>query len=205
VCRRRHVRRRRRRPAALDDRSVDGVVCDRRLSETDGIEFLRAVRDDHGDLPFVLRVDREAEEAVDAALDAGVTDCVRARPETIRYDSLAKRLRDGVASHLADRHLRVERAYHRRCFEDCSDRFLDRLDYERGGVDGVEHGSTDDAVTVTLGSLPGGRDVFEVWHSTETGGMGLGLAIVERVAAEHGWSVDATDGSDGGARFEFRR
>jgi hypothetical protein len=154
VCRRRHVRRRRRRPAALDDRSVDGVVCDRRLSETDGIEFLRAVRDDHGDLPFVLR---------------------------------------------------VERAYHRRCFEDCSDRFLDRLDYERGGVDGVEHGSTDDAVTVTLGSLPGGRDVFEVWHSTETGGMGLGLAIVERVAAEHGWSVDATDGSDGGARFEFRR
>ena len=31
---------------------------------------------------------------------------------------------------------------------------------------------------------------------------GLGLRIVQQVAADHGWEVRVTDGTDGGARFE---
>jgi PAS domain S-box-containing protein len=81
--------------------------------------------------------------------------------------------------------------------------------------DSVEHGSTSN-LTVTLGSLPDGfyveddgpglpdDDVFAAGYTTGDEGAGLGLAIVERIAAEHGWSVDAADAEDGGARFEFR-
>jgi signal transduction histidine kinase len=32
-------------------------------------------------------------------------------------------------------------------------------------------------------------------------GTGLGLAIVDAIARGHGWSVEATEGDDGGARI----
>jgi len=80
----------------------------------------------------------------------------------------------------------------------------------------VEHGGTD--VTVTVGELDDGfyveddgpgipekhRDeVFEAGYSTAENGTGFGLSIVQQVAEAHGWTVRATDGSDGGARFEI--
>jgi len=34
-------------------------------------------------------------------------------------------------------------------------------------------------------------------------GTGLGLTIVETIVDAHGWSIDVTEGSDGGARFEI--
>jgi PAS domain S-box-containing protein len=82
---------------------------------------------------------------------------------------------------------------------------------DRGADDGA-------AVTVTVGDLPTGffveddgpgieperrSTVFEAGYSTNTEGTGLGLRIVADVAAEHGWTVDVTGGTDGGARFEF--
>ncbi len=97
--------------------------------------------------------------------------------------------------------------------------------------DAIEHGSTgnrgatdptpEEAVRVRVGSVDGGffvaddgpgipaddRDrVFEAgYSSTETGGgTGLGLTIVERIARAHDWTVLLTEGSLGGARFEFR-
>ena len=81
----------------------------------------------------------------------------------------------------------------------------------------IEHGS--DSVIVCIGRLsetgfyveddgPGipddvREDVFEAGHTSERDGTGLGLAIVKRIAEAHGWEVVVTDGSDGGARFEF--
>ena len=43
--------------------------------------------------------------------------------------------------------------------------------------------------------------VFETGFSTAEGGSGFGLAIVERIAEAHGWTVEAT-AADDGARFE---
>lgn len=81
----------------------------------------------------------------------------------------------------------------------------------------VEHGGED--VTVRVGRAgeeclyieddgPGipadDRDgVFEPGHTSATGGTGFGLTIIKRIAEAHGWNVTITDGSDGGARFEF--
>jgi signal transduction histidine kinase/CheY-like chemotaxis protein len=94
----------------------------------------------------------------------------------------------------------------------------------------VEHGSTSSrpgadgpgdagGTTVRIGPLDGGTGffveddgpgippdehdhVFDEGYSTGDDGSGLGLAIVAKVVDAHGWSVDVTSGSDGGARFE---
>ena len=80
----------------------------------------------------------------------------------------------------------------------------------------VEHGGDD--VTVTVGELDDGfyveddgpgipeerRDeVFSAGYSTSETGTGFGLSIVRQIAEAHGWDVRITDGTDGGARFEF--
>lgn len=48
--------------------------------------------------------------------------------------------------------------------------------------------------------------VFEPGYSlAETGhGTGLGLTIVDQIAQAHGWTVSLSNGSSGGAMFEFR-
>lgn len=96
---------------------------------------------------------------------------------------------------------------------------------------GIEHGSVgtrseaegddgavgDPAVTISVERLPEGFAVsddgpgipeeirgriFESGVTTSENGVGLGLAIVEEIASDHGWSVTVTD-ADPGARFEF--
>lgn len=83
----------------------------------------------------------------------------------------------------------------------------------------VEH--VGPAVTVRGGGLPDGEGFFveddgpgipegerkrvlEAGHTTAENGTGFGLAIVKRVAEAHGWSLDFTEGSTGGARCEVR-
>jgi PAS domain S-box-containing protein len=81
----------------------------------------------------------------------------------------------------------------------------------------IEHGGDD--VTVRVGELSDGlyveddgpgippeeRDlVFESGYTTAEGGTGFGLSIVAEVAEAHDWTVDITEGTDGGARFEIR-
>jgi signal transduction histidine kinase len=80
----------------------------------------------------------------------------------------------------------------------------------------VEHGGDD--VTVTVGELEEGfyieddgpgiptderDDVFDVGYSTQEGGTGFGLRIVERIVDAHDWEINVTDGTEGGARFEI--
>ena len=45
--------------------------------------------------------------------------------------------------------------------------------------------------------------VFDRGFSSSSDGTGFGLSIVETIADAHGWSVEVSAGSDGGARFEF--
>ena len=46
--------------------------------------------------------------------------------------------------------------------------------------------------------------LFEPGESGTAGNTGFGLAIVQEIATAHGWTVAATTGEDGGARFEVR-
>ena len=55
------------------------------------------------------------------------------------------------------------------------------------------------------GIPPGERDaVLEMGYTNSDDGTGIGLGIVTEVATAHGWEVDLTESTDGGARFEFR-
>ncbi|QFU82631.1 hybrid sensor histidine kinase/response regulator [Natronorubrum aibiense] len=101
-----------------------------------------------------------------------------------------------------------------------ADSSVERGSTESAGRSRRDNRPTDDttAVTVTIGALPSGfyvadngpgippdeRDsVFETGYS-RAGGTGFGLAIVERIADAHGWSVTIAESEAGGARFEFR-
>jgi PAS domain S-box-containing protein len=83
----------------------------------------------------------------------------------------------------------------------------------------VEHAGPQ--VSVTVGALDDGagffvaddgpgipederEDVFEMGYSASPDGTGVGLRIVQQVAAAHGWEVDLGESAAGGARFEFR-
>ena len=75
-----------------------------------------------------------------------------------------------------------------------------------------------ESVTVTVGTLPNGfyveddgpgipeekRDkVLKEGIPTREEGTGLGLSIVQSIAEAHTWDLALTEGSEGGARFEF--
>ncbi|RQG86656.1 PAS domain-containing sensor histidine kinase [Natrarchaeobius halalkaliphilus] len=80
----------------------------------------------------------------------------------------------------------------------------------------IEHGGDDVTVTVEThhegvsviddgcGIEPSIRgSLFDVGETTASGNTGLGLHIVSEIVDAHGWQIDVTDGTDGGARFEI--
>jgi len=75
-------------------------------------------------------------------------------------------------------------------------------------------------VTVRIGLLSRGRGffvaddgpgipeaereaVFDHGHTTSSDGTGFGLSIVKSIVEAHGWDIDVTESTDGGARFEI--
>lgn len=96
--------------AALRSESFDCVVSDYEMPETDGIEFLRAVRDDHPELPFVLFTGRGSESVASEAIAAGVTDYLQ-KGGTEAYTILANRVGNAVEARRSAR--RAERHRHR--------------------------------------------------------------------------------------------
>ena len=82
----------------------------------------------------------------------------------------------------------------------------------------IEHGGEDVSITVGESSTgfyvaddgPGIPEnereaVFETGYTTtaDTGGTGLGLAFVQKLAEVYEWDYEVTESADGGARFEF--
>ncbi|WP_280586355.1 ATP-binding protein [Halorubrum sp. Boch-26] len=80
----------------------------------------------------------------------------------------------------------------------------------------VEHGGEN--VTVTVGRLDDGfyfeddgpgippddrERAFDAGYSTSEGGTGFGLSIVKQIVEAHEWTIEITDGTDGGVRFEI--
>jgi PAS domain S-box-containing protein len=88
----------------LREQGADCVVSDYEMPETDGLEFLEAVRADHPELPFVLFTGKGSEEIASEAISAGVTDYLQKRgPEQLSV--LARRVENAVAQYRAERRL----------------------------------------------------------------------------------------------------
>ena len=139
--------------------------------------------------------------------------------EPLAVDSLAERCWKRIDT--PDAHLRLEDRFR-------VDGDRDRLEHvfenlfsnavTHGRRDADEHGTPE--ITVWVGRLDdevgfyveddgrgipaSKRDrVFETGYTDSADGTGFGLAIVSQIASAHGWQTRATEGRDGGARFEF--
>lgn len=54
------------------------------------------------------------------------------------------------------------------------------------------------------GILPEARDrLFDAFFTTSSHGSGIGLAVVKRIADDHGWSIDATNNDGAGTCFRI--
>ena len=96
------------------DERFDCVVSEYDMPETNGPEFLRAVREKHPDLPFVFFAGTGSEEIASKAISAGVTDYLRKGTGPERYEELANRIRNSAERYCAERALeRREERYRR--------------------------------------------------------------------------------------------
>jgi PAS domain S-box-containing protein len=75
---------------------IDCIVSDYDIPGMDGIEFLRAVREECPERPFVLFTGKGSEEIASEAVSAGVTDYLQKTGGIEQYELLAKKVLDAV-------------------------------------------------------------------------------------------------------------
>ncbi|ELZ79051.1 HTR-like protein, partial [Haloferax gibbonsii ATCC 33959] len=85
----------------LRQEQVDCVVSDYDMPDIDGLEFLRAVRSEHPDLPFILFTGKGSEEVARDAFRVGATDYMQKDTGTDQYTVLANRVVNAVSQYRA--------------------------------------------------------------------------------------------------------
>ncbi|MFB6074349.1 MAG: ATP-binding protein [Haloarculaceae archaeon] len=94
----------------LQNTTVDCLVCPAELPDTDGLAFLERVHRGFPAVPTVLVTDPSNGDALDDAIEAGVTACVR-RLDGEYHAVLAKRIHDAVERARTERELQEERRF----------------------------------------------------------------------------------------------
>jgi PAS domain S-box-containing protein len=87
---------------------VDCVLSDYHMPERNGVAFLRAVREDYPDLPFVLFTETGSERVASEAISAGATDYVIQQTIGNQHELIARKVRTHVERRRAEK--RAERA-----------------------------------------------------------------------------------------------
>ena len=106
--------------ARLGAGTFECVVSDYQMPGTDGLEFLRAVRESYPDLPFLLFTGRGSEEIAGEAISVGVTDYLqKGGPD--RYTVLANRVENAVDRYRTHRALDRTRQWFRMLIENSTD------------------------------------------------------------------------------------
>jgi len=144
-------------------------------------------------------------ETTDATLEAGWNRTIEADPKRLRR--LFENLFRNCIEHASTDVQRSESASETNTIADGT--------ADTGQEETVEF---ETGVTVRVGVLEDGffvaddgdgipeserDDIFTSGYTTADSGSGFGLAIVNEIAAAHGWSITATESASGGARFEI--
>jgi PAS domain S-box-containing protein len=83
----------------------DCIVSDYDMPGTNGIEFLRAVRDDDPELPFILYTGKGSEAVASDAIAADVTHYMQKRAGSDHFEVLANRIRKAVEAYRSQQSL----------------------------------------------------------------------------------------------------
>ncbi|RXK46686.1 PAS domain S-box protein [Halorientalis pallida] len=171
----------------LDASPFDCVVSDYDMPQMDGLEFLRRVREEHPQLPFVLFTGKGSEEIASEAISAGVTDYLQKGPREDQYALLANRIANSVEHHVAEREIDETRTRFSKLLEHSAD-YIFIIDVE-GTLTYVTP-----SVERTLGYDPAeitGENAFDFLHPDD----------VERIRAE---LVDVLESPDTEKTVELR-
>ncbi|WP_142861166.1 PAS domain-containing response regulator [Salinigranum halophilum] len=86
----------------FDLTAFDCIVSDFDMPGQNGIEFLRTVRAQYPDLPFILYTGKGSEDVASDAISAGVTEYLQKGRSTEQYALLANRIRNVVSKFHAE-------------------------------------------------------------------------------------------------------
>lgn len=89
----------------LAAKGFDCIVSDYQMSEQNGIEFLKNIREEYLDLPFILFTGKGSEEVASSAFSAGATDYLQKATGSDQYALLANRITTAVGQYHAEREL----------------------------------------------------------------------------------------------------
>jgi PAS domain S-box-containing protein len=103
---------------------VDCIVSDYDMPGTDGIQFLRLVRERDADVPFVLYTGRGSEEVASEAISAGVTDYLRKSADSDVFAVLSNRIENLVAAYRAAQAVEETRTRYQKLLEHSADYVL---------------------------------------------------------------------------------
>lgn len=87
----------------ISDGAFDCIVSDYDMPETDGIEFLAAVREGYPELPFILYTGKGSEEVASEAISTGATDYLQKGGGAEQYELLANRIENAVQQYRVHR------------------------------------------------------------------------------------------------------
>lgn len=97
----------------IRDHGFECVISDYDMPHQNGIEFLRKVRSEYTDLPFILFTGKGSEEVASDAITAGATDYIQKETGTEQYQLLANRIRHAVEKYRSKKTVeRKEERYH---------------------------------------------------------------------------------------------
>jgi PAS domain S-box-containing protein len=81
----------------LEDRSIDCIISDHDLPDTDGLAFLQIVRANNPTLPFILFTSEGSEAVASRAISADVTEYLIKERQSKQWDRLGSLVDDAVA------------------------------------------------------------------------------------------------------------
>ena len=86
----------------LTDSKFDCIISDYEMPKQNGIEFLKSVREDYPNLPFILYTGRGSEDVASDAFSAGADEYIQKESGTDHFDVVANRVKTLVERRRAE-------------------------------------------------------------------------------------------------------
>jgi len=89
--------------AMVRDRPLDCIISDYDMPNTNGIEFLKRIRENNPKIPFILLTSKEIDTVASDAISVGVTDYFQKKRISSQYTLLTNRVMNAVKQYESDK------------------------------------------------------------------------------------------------------